>query len=143
MQALSENLYRLEVINKRIDAYEDMLRDASKFAIAFLASMPAPVWIKDKNGHYTFVNSAFSETFGKEYDEVVGKKDADIWSQDAAQNFTCHDCKIVKNGQTMHSNIKIMNDYKNQQENLDVSLLPIWNKGEIVGIGGYVRNYVP
>ena len=58
------------------------VRSESSFsAMALLARNPNAIHIKDADGRFIFVNSAFEENFGKKRDNVIGKTTDQIWPE--------------------------------------------------------------
>jgi PAS domain S-box-containing protein len=57
-----------------------------------------PVWLKDGEGRYVFVNEAFLSLFGLSAREVVGKRDEDLFSGDAAGQYLAHEETVKREG---------------------------------------------
>ena len=54
---------------------------------AFFDTVPIPIFYKDLEGIYVDVNKSFLDTFGFEYDEIVGKTVFDIAPLEIAQGY--------------------------------------------------------
>lgn len=59
-------------------------------------NLPFGACIKDMEGKYIDVNEKFLQRVGKSYDEVIGKKNYDIWPQQSVQIFDKQDEIIMK-----------------------------------------------
>jgi len=64
---------------------------------AFFNTVPIPIFYKDLDGVYIDVNKSFLDTFGYEYDEIVGKTIFDITPLEIAQNYQAEDDKLYNN----------------------------------------------
>jgi PAS domain S-box-containing protein len=56
---------------------------------------PAVVYIKGRDGRYTFVNSRYEQLFGVRTEEIRGKTDRDIFPEDFAERFLANDRKVL------------------------------------------------
>jgi len=62
---------------------------------SILRYTPAVVYIKDRDGRYTFVNSRYEQLFGVRTEEIRGKTDRDIFPEDFADRFQANDRKVL------------------------------------------------
>ncbi len=54
---------------------------------SFLDSMPAISWIKDSRFRYTWVSASYERVLGKSLDEVRGRENIDVWSEDLVRQY--------------------------------------------------------
>ena len=59
---------------------------------------PAVVYLKDKQGRYTFVNKHFELLSGYSADQVLGKTDFDLFPEEVAKNSHHNDRKVLESG---------------------------------------------
>ncbi len=79
-------------------------------------TLPLCLLIKDKDGNRVFANRAYLEFRGKTLDELLGKRDEDLFPPEIAQQFTEDDQRVIQNGKAMHD----------VEETLDASGKPCW-----------------
>ena len=65
---------------------------------AVLDAAPAPVYAKDADGRYLFVNRRFEEVLNVRAEEVVGRTDYDIVPPDIAANVRANDERVLSTG---------------------------------------------
>ena len=63
---------------------------------SILRYTPAVVYIKDREGRDTFVNSRYEQLFGVRTEEIRGKTDHDIFPEEFAGRFQANDRKVLK-----------------------------------------------
>ncbi|MBE9521482.1 MAG: PAS domain S-box protein, partial [Proteobacteria bacterium] len=61
---------------------------------------PDVVYVKDREGKYVLVNSRFEELFKVTNEDVRGKTDFEIFSQDVAEQFRSSDRQVLGKGQS-------------------------------------------
>ena len=57
----------------------NMTKYGPELPMALLNTLPDPVFVKDSDLRYVWVNTAFEEFFGLAKDDVVGKRDGDLF----------------------------------------------------------------
>lgn len=96
---------------------------------------PAVVYLKRDNGSYTLVNSRFEELVGLKTSKIIGKKDAELFSQEIAQ-------QLIKNDQTVYeAKESRQTEEQFQLDGITHTFLtvrfPIYGEfGDLNGIGG-------
>jgi PAS domain S-box-containing protein len=76
----SGSLERLEQLESVLDAVAD------------------PIFVKDVEHRYVFVNQAFAQSTGYPRDEMVGKLDADLYPPEETTIFHAQDDEVLRNG---------------------------------------------
>jgi PAS domain S-box-containing protein len=59
------------------------------------------VFAKDLDGRYVMVNSACANFIGKSKEEILGRRDADLYPPDTAARFTADDAEVLRTGKTL------------------------------------------
>ncbi len=75
---------------------ERLVKKQTREITNILKFTPSVVYIKDKAGRYTLVNTRYEELFGVHHEEVRGKTDYDILPQITADQFRSTDLKVLK-----------------------------------------------
>ena len=74
---------------------ERQVRDRTQEITSILQYTPAVVYIKDREGRYTLVNSRYEELFGIRREQVCGKTDHDIFPSSMAARIRASDLRVL------------------------------------------------
>ena len=77
---------------------EEALRESDKRFQAFLDHSPNLIFIKDLEGRYQLVNRECDRAFGIDQDQIIGKKDEELFSMQQAAAFQSTDLQVLKVG---------------------------------------------
>ncbi len=77
---------------------ERQVGERTREITGILRHTPSVVYIKDKDGHYTLVNSRYEELFGIRNEEIRGKTDVDIFPKEIAGQFRENDMRVLAEG---------------------------------------------
>jgi PAS domain S-box-containing protein len=96
---------------------------------------PDVVYVKDKEGRYVLVNSRFEELFGVRNEEVRGKTDYEIVSQEIADQFRKNDLQVLKEGKSLQAEERVVH---NSEVHTYLSVkFPVYDEGgEVNGVCG-------
>ena len=126
-------LAMVEDITDRRFAY-DALRESEARLQAFTNHSPALMSLKDAEGRYRFANERFLQRFGLRRDQVVGRKDGEIFARDQALAAAAHDAEVLERGAPVQ--------YEHASQHVDgerfsvVSKFPVFDAGgAVVGVG--------
>ncbi len=70
---------------------EQALQDQEALLRSVIETAPDVIFMKDRDGHYRFVNSAFAQTLNKLPDDIIGKTDAELFPPDIADRCMAGD----------------------------------------------------
>lgn len=79
---------------------ETLADERNKFT-AFMDSSPTVSFMKDEQGRYTYVNQRFLDSFGMTREALIGKSDADLWSEEIAKPLATHDSWVMQQDRTI------------------------------------------
>ncbi|MBI5184688.1 MAG: PAS domain S-box protein [Nitrospinae bacterium] len=85
-------------LEKRLREAEENLRESEIRFQSIMDNTTAVIYVKDKEGRYTFVNRRFEKLFHVSNKDIVGKTDHDIFPKDKADAFRANDIKVMKTG---------------------------------------------
>ena len=106
---------------------------------SILKYTPAVVYIKDKEGRYTLVNSRYEELFNVKNEAVRGKTDYDILPEGIADQFRASDLKVLNESKYFQEN-----EHVPQSDGLHTYLsvkFPIYHEsGAISGVCGILTD---
>lgn len=85
---------------------EEEIRQKSYEQEVLLNTIPATVFFKDKNLNYIAVNKAFADFTGIPLEDIPGKSDFELFSQDLAEAYQRDDSEVLETGQPKHNIIE-------------------------------------
>ncbi len=78
---------------------ERQVRERTREINNILRFTPSVVYIKDREGRYTLVNSRFEELFGLRWEQISGKSDHDIFPRQVADLIRASDQRVLTSRQ--------------------------------------------
>jgi PAS domain S-box-containing protein len=87
-------------ISRRKQA-EAGLREKTRLLETISASVPAGVYMKDREGRYLFANRYYLEYLGKFAEDIVGKTDFELFPGAAADRYVSDDRDVIMNGRAI------------------------------------------
>lgn len=87
--------------------YEEHLKKQRQYYHDILNALPINIFFKDAHGVYQFVNNKYKETFDKTDDEIVGKKDIDLWKTEASSIAAEEDRFVLTTGENYYTERRI------------------------------------
>jgi len=91
--------YAQEELSRYSRDLERQVRERTREINGILRFTPSVVYIKDREGRYTLVNSRFEELFGISWEQICGKSDHDIFPRKAADHFHASDLQVLADRQ--------------------------------------------
>ncbi|HEX8491441.1 MAG TPA: ATP-binding protein [Pyrinomonadaceae bacterium] len=79
---------------------EASLRESHSVLRAVIEGTPDAIFVKDIEGRYVMVNSAFAGFLGKSPAEIIGKSDTELYLPETARQFIEDDQKVLSTGET-------------------------------------------
>jgi two-component system cell cycle sensor histidine kinase/response regulator CckA len=73
---------------------ESIAHDRAIQLRGMLDNTPDPIFVKDRDGRYAFMNAANARETGRTPDEVRGRTDAELWNPETVQAFTRDDPRV-------------------------------------------------
>ncbi|HYH02982.1 MAG TPA: PAS domain-containing protein, partial [Bacillota bacterium] len=102
---------------------------------SIIDNLPFEVWYKDVDGKYLIVNKKVEDYFTKPKDEIVGKKDHDLYPEDTAKIFAEGDRALVLGEEPDFYELRLDNDVYEDFKR------PVFDaSGELIGTTGFSRN---
>lgn len=95
-----------ELLERRVQKRTKALHDQQKLLETVFNSTPDLYALKDKNGIYKSVNTAFCEFLGKE--DIIGKTDYDLFPAEDAEKYVMGDKAVMKGGQQQKEEWEVM-----------------------------------
>lgn len=89
--------------------HEDIFhRKINKLFNVFMEHLPAVVLIKDDQGRYLYVNSTCLEVLGKSADELMGRRDDEVWPSEFSKQIKEMDTLVLSRNQVTNTVEELM-----------------------------------
>lgn len=113
-------------------------RDATQTAI--IENQPGLVWLKDCDGRFLAVNSAFAKACMKNHPaEVIGLRDLDLWPEELAEKYMADDQAVLRTGTPLNVVEPVVD--QGMLKWFETFKAPIFDaKGVAIGTTGYARD---
>jgi len=129
----------LQDITKRKQA-EDALQEGQRQLKAILDNIPDIAWLKDKESRFIAVNEPLGKSCGLKPEDLVGKTDLDIWSEDLAEKYRADDKEVMESGKRK----QVEEPLKDSEGNslwIATTKTPIYDEqGNFIGTAGIARD---
>lgn len=120
--------------------YEEDLQRISTTLQALIQATPDIVYLKDLERRNLIVNAAFEKLTGLKVDDIVGKKDEEIFPRDLAEQCRKSDEIVLRKGVAVRVEEYTVNE-KGDKRFFDTIKVPVFGKdGKIVGLIGVSRD---
>ena len=130
----------LQIEIERSKKAGEELQEKNRQQEAILNNIPDIAWLKDKESRFIAVNEPFAKACGVSREELVGKKDQDIWPHDLADRYEADDKEVMATGKQK----KVEEPLENSKGNktwIETIKTPIYNnEGEVIGTTGIARD---
>jgi PAS domain S-box-containing protein len=115
-------------------AAEEQVRQSEARLQAFTNNSPALMCLKDRDGRYGFVNEQFLERHALRREQVIGRKDADIFPRRQALALAAHDADVLMRGEAVQFEERWR--FGGRERASMVSKFPVFDAaGAVAGIG--------
>ena len=136
---LEENVFSDEIY-KNINWLSNEWKD--KLQVLFtkvLDTTPDPIWIKDLNLRFVYVNQAFAELFQHKKEEIIGKNDIEFLPPEVAKQCIYSDMQALEKKESSHSIEVVEKD--EEKFYFDVIKTPLFDRlGRPIAILGISRD---
>ena len=98
--AMGDFVGLLVVESERVAA-EQRLRESERLYHSLVENLPQFVFRKDMAGRFTFVNEQLAEVLGRPSSEIVGSRDAEVLTPEAARRLEEDDRRVIATGEAI------------------------------------------
>ncbi len=127
-------------ISQRVESEQELARER-KLLRTLIDSMPATVYVKDRQLRKILVNREELRMLGKPEAEVVGKTDRDLYPADRAVEFEKDDRRVMEQGKEVINREERITGPDGKEVWLLTSKTPIKDhEGKVIGLVGVGRN---
>jgi len=114
---------------------DEALRTSEERFQAFMSHSPTVTFLKDKSGHYVFVNLAFEKLLNKSSVECLGKTDQQLFHPEVAHVFREHDRRVLEKREILEAEEITLDDEGNRRDWWVVKF-PVQSKENQLLLGG-------
>lgn len=100
----SENLQLIAEIVRRAQAEKELAESQSKLQ-AIIDNTPVAVFVKDRYGRYTLVNSVFQELVGRDREIIIGSRDHDLFGGELGAKYQEQDQAVLESREPVEGEI--------------------------------------
>jgi PAS domain S-box-containing protein len=93
--------YKIQDITENVQKQNE-LNNTKELLNKALDYMPGPVYTKDRDGKFVFVNSVFCEVVDGKTDTYIGKSNHDIFIKELADELSKNDIDVIENNRSVH-----------------------------------------
>jgi two-component system cell cycle sensor histidine kinase/response regulator CckA len=105
-----------------------------------IENQPYLAWLKDREGRFLAVNTAFAHACGRRTpEEVVGKTDFDVWPRELAQGYVNDDREVMKSRTKKVVEETILDGRETRWSETFKSAI-VNDQGEVIGTAGSSRD---
>ncbi len=135
-EALKQAKEELSLYSKDL---ERLVRKQTEEITNILTYTPAVVYIKDKAGRYTLVNTRYEELFNVRNTDIRGKTDYDILPKQIADQFRASDSQVLAESRSLQVEEQIQQS--NEMHTYLAVKFPIYDEsGAISGVCGILND---
>lgn len=130
-----------EKLNKFCNEKENFCEERSLLH-AIIQNIPDPLYVKDTEGRKILLNKAEAELLGtQDISEVIGKKDSDFYSAEAARKTEAEDRMIIETGGSVVHRDGMLTTQNGKEIWLQGTKIPHFDEnGKVTGIIGISHN---
>ena len=126
-------------VDEELRVHQHNFRESEARLQAFFGNSPNLVFMKDREGRYLYVNRGFKRVLGVADEQVIGKRDDELFSAEQAATFQANDRQVLEAGVPMEFEETALEE--DGQHTSIVHKFPLFSaEGEIYAIGGIVTD---
>ncbi len=133
---VAEEITERKAAEARLRDSEATARDAARLLDTVIETSPNPIWVKDREGRFTLVNSAVARVFGRPREDFPGRTDREIASPDFADHVEAIDRRVLA-GETVEGEERLFSAAQGEERDFLSVKTPLRaDDGSIVGVFG-------
>ena len=134
-ERVQERTAQLETANQQLQENYTLLQTV-------IESNPNPIYVKDCQGRYQFINDPGARLFNKSAEEIIGQDDTVLFSSEACAKIQADDQRIITSGscEILEDTVFIQGEWLTYLSSKNVYCD---SQGNILGIVGFSRDITP
>jgi PAS domain S-box-containing protein len=102
--------------------------------------VPDPIFVKDLTGRYDFINTAGAEVIGKSIEDIIGKRDSELFSPEIAEKILSSEEQFYKNKEVVNYEVSTVLPNGSIKTYLSTRGLIHNSKNKPIGLFGVMRD---
>lgn len=135
---LAAIVYLEEKMERTKDAYEHS--EQLRFMQNLIDAVPSPLYFKDKQGVYRLCNKAFEKQLSRPRQEIIGKRNEDLWAMEVAELLEERDKELLSHPGVEMNEISLQHDNGSAYEALVSRATMTDGTGTVQGIIGVTHD---
>jgi len=137
--AVVEDITERKYVDEELRLQQHNFRESEARLQAFFENSPSLVFIKNREGRYLYVNREFKRVLCVADEQVIGKRDDELFSAEQAAAFQANDRQVLQAGVPMEFEETALEE--DGQHTSIVHKFPLFSaEGRIYAIGGIVTD---
>ncbi|MDM8524763.1 PAS domain-containing protein [Desulfococcaceae bacterium HSG8] len=110
------------------------LRESREIFYSFMRYQPVLAFMKDRDGHYIYLNEAYKKILNVNPADIIGKRDDELWPPDVAERLRANDKTVMSEGRVLDT-VEVVRAGNETRYHL-ISKFPVFKNGKPFFIGG-------
>ncbi|MBD3401439.1 PAS domain-containing protein [candidate division GN15 bacterium] len=102
VEAIRREVRSAGVRKEHQQAQQDLYYSEERFDL-FMQYLPGLAYIKDADGRFLYVNDYMHKINNWSPEDVIGKRDSDLWDSDYVKKLRADDMKVLESGEILES----------------------------------------
>lgn len=134
-----EDISERKRVEEELRLHKQNFQESEARLKAFFENSPNVIFMKDREGRYVYVNSAFKTVLGVADEQVLGKRDDELFSAEQAAAFQANDRQVFEAGVPIEFEETALEE--DGQHTSISHKFPLFSaEGQIYAIGGIVTD---
>lgn len=130
--SLERNLFWLIRISDVSEKIEDkrIIEENRKMLRQVIDLVPHPIFLKDNDGRFIFVNKSFGALYNLNLEQIVGRNDLEIFKTEEALAFIKDDKEVIESGEVKLIEGEHFTDSNGELHKFHTTKIPFFKEGE-------------
>ncbi len=134
----SENLQLIAEIVRRAEVERELADSQSKLQ-AIIDNTPVAVFVKDRYGRYTMVNSVFQELVGRDREIILGSRDHDLFGAEMGSKYQEQDQAVLETREPVEGEMTLQGQ-NGERHFLCIKFPLIDTEDNVYAVGGFAND---
>jgi PAS domain S-box-containing protein len=133
---------RVEERTAQLEAANQQLQESYNLLQTVIDSNPNPIFVKDCQGRYLFMNSPGADLFNKSVEEIIGQDDTVLFPPEVCAEIKANDHRIITSGnyEILEETVLVEGEWRTYSTTKNACRD---SQGNILGLVGFARDITP
>jgi PAS domain S-box-containing protein len=148
---LLEAEHRVKLVSEEVQAERgrrqvlqkssEELRNLSTFLESVIENIAEPLWIKDRDLRFIYINDTFSELTGYSREDIIGRRDEELYWRDTSRLFKDKELETLETGNLLVADNLPLRDRSGKLHTARLVSAPVKNEaGEVEFLVGIIND---